>query len=117
MSLTTQTRRRLPTIKSNLLQGLSYGQIGDILGVTEKTIDRDMKAFVESGQFETWIKQEWIRLHTAVIKDNPTEAYRQVSKLLSRMVTRKAEIKAIEETREIKLVWHVTNTKHQLPTT
>lgn len=94
MSLTPQTRRRLPTIKANLMKGLSYGQIGGILGVTEKTIDRDIKAWLESGDFETWVKEQWVELHQKVTKETPVEAYKQVSKLLAKMVTRKAEIKS-----------------------
>ena len=109
MSLTTQTLRRLPIIKSNLMSGRTIGQIADILRVTEKTVDRDLKAFVESGLFETWIKEEWVRLHSEVTKDNPVEAYRQVSKLLSRMVTRKAEVHSIEEVREIKITWDMND--------
>ena len=105
MSLSTQTLKRLPAIKEGLLKGLNYTQIGGKCGVTEKTIDRDIGKWVESGQFETWIKQEFLRLHTIMIHEYPLEAYRQISKILGRMVTRKAEVKTVEEIREIKLLW------------
>ena len=94
MSLSQQTLRRLPTIKAKLLQNWTIGQIADILGVTERTIDRDLKAFLDSGQFEQWLKEEWVHLHAKIVAENPIEAYRQVSKLISRNITRKAEIKA-----------------------
>jgi K+/H+ antiporter YhaU regulatory subunit KhtT len=93
MSLTQQTMQRLPTIKAELIKGTSYPDIGKQLGVTERTIDRDVKAFVNSGDFETWLKEEWLRLHNQVIHNDPIEAYRNVSKLISRMVTQKQEIK------------------------
>jgi hypothetical protein len=96
MSLSQQTMQRLPTIKAELLQGTSYPDIGKKLGVTERTIDRDIKAFVNSGNFETWLKEEWLRLHSQVIHDDPIEAYRNVSKLISRMVTRK-ELSIVKE--------------------
>lgn len=105
MSLSTQTLKRLPTIKAGLLKGLNYTQIGNKCGVTERTIDRDIKVWLESGQFETWIKEEWIRLHNLIIHEEPVEAYRQLTKILAKMVTRKAELKTTEEIREIKLVW------------
>jgi len=105
MSLSTQTQKRLPKIKAGLLTGLNYTQIGKHCGVTEKTIDRDINKWLESGEFETWIKEEWVRLHQQIIHDDPTEAYRQVSKLVARMLTRRIESKYIEEIREIKLTW------------
>ena len=97
MSLSTQTLRRLPTIKQGLLQGLNYTSIGSRCGVTEKTIDRDIKAFVDSGEFETWIKQEWARLYSVIQKEEPVEAFRNLTKLLGRMVTRKVEAHTLEE--------------------
>ena len=41
-----------------------------------------------------------------IVNEEPIEAYKQVRKLLSRMITRRAEIKAVEEIRHIELVWH-----------
>ena len=103
MSLSTQTQRRLPTIKRHLLLGQSSQQIGECLGVTEKTIDRDIRAFIESGDFELWIKEEWIRLHNIIIHDNPEEAYRNITKLVSNMLTRRFKSEEIQY-EEIKLV-------------
>ena len=105
MSLSTQTQKRLPKIKAGLLKGLNYSQIGSQCGVTEKTIDRDIYKWLNTGDFETWLKEEWVRLHNMIIHENPTEAYRQVTKILGRMVTRKVEAHSIEEIREIKLTW------------
>jgi len=104
MSLSTQTQKRLPKIKAGLLTGLNYTQIGSKCGVTERTIDRDISSWLESGLFETWIKEEWVRLHKQIIHDDPTEAYRQVSKLVSRMLTRKAEVKSTAEITETKRI-------------
>ena len=105
MSLSQQTRRRLPNIKAGLLIGLNYEQIGAKCGVTERTIDRDVHKWLQTGDFETWIKQEWVRLHNIIIHSDPTEAYRQVSKIMGRMVTRKVESKHTEEIRNINLSW------------
>lgn len=93
MTLSQQTLQRLPTIKAGLMKGDTTAVIGKALGVYEKTIDRDIKAFVESGEFETWIKTEWLRLHNQIIHEDPTEAYRNITKLLSRMIIQKREIK------------------------
>jgi len=107
MSLSMQTRKRLPQIKVGLLKGLNYTQIGEKCGVQEKTIDRDIAKWLESGDFETWIKAEWVRLHNLTIHDNPELAYKELSRILGRMVTRRVESKHTEEIREIKLIWKV----------
>lgn len=104
MSLSQQTTQRLPTIKTELLKGTSYIDIGKKLNVTERTIDRDIKAFVNSGDFETWLKEEWLRLHNQVIHDDPIEAYRNVSKLISRMITQKRELTVDESLTERQVV-------------
>ena len=96
MSLPPQTAQRLPIIKAELLKGTSYPEIGKKLQVTERTIDRDIATFVSSGEFEVWLKEEWLRLHAQVINDDPIEAYRNVSKLIARMVTRK-ELSIVKE--------------------
>ena len=81
--------------------------------------DRWELVSVSSGKrgLIAWLKTEFVDLHNYARDANPLEAYKQIAKIVAKMVTRKAEIKAIEEIREIKLVWHVTDTKNQLPTT
>ena len=93
MSLSRQTLKRLPIIKAGLLKGLNYTQIGQQCGVTEKTIDRDIKAWVQSGDFERWLREEWLRLHAIIINQNPEEAYKQLSKLLGKTLVRRIEAK------------------------
>lgn len=111
MSLSTQTLKRLPKIKAGLLQGLNYTQIGARCRVSEKTIDRDVKAFVESGEFYVWVKQEWARMYAVIQREEPVEAFRNLTKLLGRMVTRKIEAHTVEEIREIKLMWIKDDTR------
>jgi len=104
MSLSTATQIRLPTIKQGLRKGLNREQIGAKCGVTEKTIDRDMNAWVESGLFEVWLKEEFVDLHGYARDNDPIEAYRQIAKIVAKMVTRKAEMKAeIHEKKEISI--------------
>jgi len=93
MSLSQQAKHRLPTIKEGLLTGQTYTQIGEKLGVQKRTIDRDLKAFRQSGEFEAWLKEEWMRLHHIIIKQNPVEAYKQITRLIGHTITRRIEAK------------------------
>ena len=93
MSLSPQTRKRLPNIKAGLLRGDNYTTIGKACGVTERTIDRDTKVWFASEDFTVWIKTLWIELHGKIVSEEPVEAYRQVSRLFTRMITQKAEVK------------------------
>jgi len=93
MSLSPQTRKRLPNIKAGLLRGDNYTTIGESCGVTERTIDRDTKAWFASEDFENWIKTQWIELHGRILAEDPTEAYRQISRLVTKMITQRQEIR------------------------
>lgn len=103
MSLSTKTLHRLPTIKQGIMEGLNRTKIGEKCGVTEKTIDRDVRAWVDSGLFEVWLKEEFLRLHSLISKTYPELAYKEVSRIIGRMVTRKVEAK----TEYTKKVLHV----------
>ena len=106
MSLSTATLKRLPTIKEGLRKGLNREQIAAKCSRTEKTIDRDMSAWVESGLFEVWLKEEFLDLHHYARDNEPMEAYRQISKLVARMLTRKIEAKTEIKTEHVEK--HVT---------
>ena len=103
MTLSKQTLKRLPKIKSGLLLGLSHEKIGESCGVSKKTIDRDINAWVKSGEFEAWLREEWLRLHSRIISKDLVEAYRQVSKLLGKLLDKKPLM--AEELHEIVLKW------------
>jgi len=87
------TLKRLPTIKSSLRKGLNREQIGEKCGVTEKTIDRDMSAWVDSGLFHIWIREEFLDLHRYVRDADPIEAYRQIAKIVGKTLVQRVEKK------------------------
>jgi len=93
MSLTTQTLKRLPYIQQGIHEGLSREQIGQSCGVTEKTIDRDMNAWVESGLFEIWIKKEFVETYPDIKREDKVLAFQEIAKLVGKMLTRKIERK------------------------
>ena len=117
--LTHQTLLRLPKIQQGLREGLNYTQIGQSCGVTEKTIDRDMQAWVQSGEFEIWIKTEFAALHSHVVVANPLEAYKEIAKIVSKMVTQKREIKEDITLKEIRIVapWKNKQSEKSAPQT
>jgi hypothetical protein len=92
--LTIQTRIRLPKIQEGLREGLSHEQIASNCGVTRRTIERDLESWYESGEFETWLKAEFVELYEYVRTANPTVAFKELARLMGKMVTRKAEIKS-----------------------
>ena len=91
MSLSQQTRPRLPRIKEGLLKGDNYTVIGEACAVTRRTIDRDIATWIESEEFETWIKEEWLRLHQIIIDKDPGHAYDKVTQLFQKMIAHKVE--------------------------
>jgi hypothetical protein len=113
--LPRKTVLRLPKIKQGLRDGLNYDQIAESCNLkSAQTIDRDMKAWVQSGLFEIWLKTEFVELHEHVRVANPVEAYKNISKIIGKMVTRKVESEHTERIEEIKLIWHVSDTKDKV---
>jgi DNA-binding transcriptional regulator LsrR (DeoR family) len=94
MSLSTSTISRIPKIQSGIKQGLTQEQIAEHCGVSRRTIIRDMQEWVNSGLFETWLKLEFVELYEYERVANPAIAFKALSQLMGKMVTRKAEIKA-----------------------
>jgi hypothetical protein len=106
--LPKKTAIRLPKIKQGLRDGLNYDQIAANCGLkSSQTIDRDMKAWIESGLFEIWLITEYIETHYYMKNANKSKVYDNLTRIISRMVTQKRELKVEENIREIQLIWHV----------
>lgn len=114
MSLTTQTLKRLPYIQQGIHEGLSREQIGESCGVTEKTIDRDMNSWVESGLFEVWIKKEFVETYPDIKKEDKVLAFQEIAKLVGKMLTRKIERKEQIEISEEIVTVNVTENEDEI---
>lgn len=96
--LSYSTRKRLPRIVEGLIKGENYDQIAKAVGVkNRRTIERDIKAWRDTGGFEEFFIKEFLKLHGKIRKSDPVEAYRQVTKMLARTVTRKFEAELKQE--------------------
>ena len=91
MVLPEATRIRLPKIKAGLLANKTSEQIAKECGVKRQTIERDKQEWRQSGDFEDWIKEEWMRLHLLIQKQDPVIAYREITRLLGKTLTQKVE--------------------------
>jgi len=105
MSLPRQTSIRLPKLKKGLILGQNLAEIARECHVTERTINRDKEAWLASGDFEVWLRDEWLRYHMLIGKTDPVEAYRQLSRLIGKTLTQRVE--AETTVREIKLLWEI----------
>ena len=112
MSLPTQTKIRLPKIKKGLMDGLTLGQIADICKVTERTINRDKDAWLRSGDFEIWLRDEWLKYLVIVGKEDPVEVFRQLSKLVGKQIAERVRAE-IEEDVRIEIAWKETKEEKQ----
>jgi IS30 family transposase len=99
----------MPKIKKGLMEGKTITQIAEDCNVYEKTIDRDMRAWVDSGEFEIWLKEEWLRVYVDIKKIKPIVAFEALNNLVGKMLTRKIERKEQIEIRSIELKWALGN--------
>ena len=95
MSLSKQTILRLPKIKEGLLKGLNYDVIASNCGIkSHRTIERDVRAWLESGEFEIWLKEEFVLTYPEIKKEDKALAFTEIAKLVGKMLTRRIEAKA-----------------------
>lgn len=86
------TLMRLPKIKEGLMSGMTQLEIAELCGVSRRTISCDIQCWVESREFESWLKSEFVELYGKTKVDDPIQAFRELSKIVSRMVTSKREV-------------------------
>lgn len=92
--LSKATEIRLPKIKDALTRGLTREEIGSLCHVTEKTIRRDIKAWIRYGDFKEWIFETWLDLYSEARKDNIANVFREVTKLLIKTMPQIIESKS-----------------------
>jgi len=103
ITLSNADRKHLPKIKSLLLQGKSQVEISVALGLRRETVNRKIRRWMQTEDFEQWLKEVWLDLYREVRHDNPVEAFRQISKILGRVLDKKTSL--AEQIREIEIRW------------
>ena len=87
--------RKPPRLRRRyILQNIAQKAIKEIAsecGVDEKTIDRDIKKLKESGEWQSWLEDELLRLHKLSDIDNTTK-YREIAKLYAKTMIQKTEV-------------------------
>lgn len=90
--LPPNTRKRLPKIIAGLLAGRTHDQVAaDCAVKNRKTIERDIELWAQNGGLEKWLQQEWMKIHGKIADQDPIEAYRQLTKLLSKTMTQRVK--------------------------
>jgi IS30 family transposase len=85
--------KRIDIIKQMLLEDKTHLEIAKVCGVHRVTITRDFKRWRQSEDFESWLVEEYLRLHGHVKNEDRLTAYRVVSKLLAKTLVAKHEMK------------------------
>jgi type IV secretory pathway TrbF-like protein len=67
-----------------------------------------MQDWVQSGDFEIWLKTEFVILHSHAVVADPIEAYKEIAKIVAKMVTQKREV-AIDENVTEKHIYQINN--------
>jgi len=78
-----------------LLEGKSQLDMSRRLELRRETVNRKIGRWVQTSDFEVWLKTAWLDKYRNISDD---KAFDALTKLLGKMVTRKAEIKT--ETKE-----------------
>ena len=89
VTLSRADQRHLPKIKAMLLEGASQLDISRALNLRRETVNRKIHRWMKTEDFETWLKHVWIDLYSTIRGEDPKEAFRQVTKLIAKMMVAK----------------------------
>ena len=89
VTLSPTDRRDIELIKPMLLEGKSQLEISIVLKKRRETINRKIGRWVQTDDFEVWLKTAWLDKYRNISDE---KAFDALTKLLGKMVTRKAEI-------------------------
>lgn len=90
ITLSAKDQTDIEQIKLMLLERKSQVEMSVVLNLTRETINRKIQRWIQTPDFELWLKTAWLDKYQKV--DDET-AFEALTKLLSRMVTQKRELK------------------------
>ncbi len=100
-----QKARRLKKIKEMLPDGKTYSEIAVACGVNDRTIDRDIAEWYQSGGMEEWMREEFFELHREAKFERKAQAYAVIANLLGKTLTQRIEAKTTGQQTIIVKVW------------
>ena len=90
LTLSAKDHADIERIKPMLIDGKSQLEMSVVLNLRRETVNRKIARWVQTPDFEVWLKTAWVEKYQQV--DNET-AFDALTKLMCRMVTQKREIK------------------------
>jgi len=91
LTLSAKDWRDIERIKPMLLEGKSQLDMSRVLHLRRETVNRKIGRWVQTEDFEVWLKTAWLDKYRNI---GDEKAFDALTKLLGKMVTRKAEIKS-----------------------
>jgi hypothetical protein len=90
LTFTVKDQADIERIKPMLLEGKTQLEMSMVLGLRRETINRKMQRWVQTPDFEAWLKQAWLEKYRKV---SNRVAFEALTRILARMVTQKREVK------------------------
>jgi len=91
LTLSAKDWRDIEIIKPMLLDGKSQLEMSVALQLRRETVNRKIQRWLQTNDFELWLKQAWLEKYQKV--DDET-AFEALTKLVGKMVTQRAEVKS-----------------------
>ena len=85
-------KQRQGIIEEGLRLGLTQQQIADRCGVSRQTITRQIRRWRESGGFEEWLFDTWMRLFGRIEEEDVKLAFNNVTRLLEKFMRRRIDL-------------------------
>jgi len=102
VTFTSKDKVDIEKIKQMLIEHKTQLDMSRELGLRRETVNRKIHRWVQTDDFENWLKTAWLQQYQNV---DSTEAFRALTSLVGKMLTRKIEAKA--ELTETKRILHL----------
>jgi len=87
-----------PKILAMLFEGKEHSEIAEELGLNRVSVTLKIHRLMDTREFQNALTAEWLKRYRAMKVDNPREAFKQLTRLVSQTITRHSE-----NTQDIKL--------------
>jgi hypothetical protein len=111
ITFTSKDKVDIEKIKQMLIEHKTQLDMSRELGLRRETVNRKIRRWVQTDDFENWLKTAWLQQYQNV---DSTEAFRALTSLVGKMLTRKIERKEQIEISEEIVTVNVTENEDEI---
>lgn len=86
----TASQRQLEVIKEMMIEGATQLDMSRALNLDKSMISKKIGVWVQTEDFQLWVKQAWVTKYAEMVKENPKLAFNNLTRLFAIMLSKEA---------------------------